>query len=311
MWHLGTKLLHENGPALYREYQLNEELSDQGGLVCGGTMSFILEPFPAPAEAIGLFERLDNALDSGPPVAVITFLESADKQTTNYTRRVIDDAGDPAQQSGMSEQVVEMAHTILRNGGQKLLEPDTDTKIYIEGYSVPPALLLIGAGHVNTCVADLAGRLGYRIHIVDDREEFANRERFPIADSVFVRDYDAGLKDIPVTTNTAVVIATRGHHFDDVALAAAIQTQASYIGLVGSKRKTALIFRKLRKNGVNENQLARVNAPIGLDIGAVSPAELAVSIMAEITMLRRGGTGQSMAMTFNHTDKLNNKQKTC
>ena len=310
MWHLGTKLLKKNGPVVYREYKLNEELSDQGGLVCGGTMSFFLEPFPVPAEELALFERLDNALESGPPVAVITFVESSDKETTNLARMVIDDPGNPAQQTGMSEQLAEMADSILRNGGQKLIEPDKETKIYIEGYNLPPAILLIGAGHVNKCVADLAGRLGYRIHIVDDREEFANSERFPEADSIFVRDYDSGLKDIPVALNTAVVIATRGHHFDDVALAAAIETQASYIGLVGSKRKTALIFENLRKKGVNESQLAAIHAPVGLDIGAVTPEELAISIMAEITMLRRGGTGQSLAMTFNPSEKQYTKQST-
>ena len=150
----------------------------------------------------------------------------------------------------------------------------------------------------------LAILLGYRVYVVEDRAEFANSERFPqAAGTVVVPDYSGGLDQIPINTNTFIVVATRGHWFDDLALEAAVRTPAGYVGLLGSKRKTILIYQRLIKLGIDPERLKCVRAPIGLGIGALTPEELAVSIMSEIIMFRRGGSGGPMRMDGEYFDR--------
>ena len=143
----------------------------------------------------------------------------------------------------------------------------------------------------------LARLLGYRVYVVDDRPQFANKERFPeAADTLVVSDYTSALDQILVNANTFIVVATRGHWFDDLALEAAVRSPAEYVGLLGSKRKTILIYQRLLELGVAPERLRQVHAPVGLAIGALTPEELAVSVMSEIVMYRRGGSGGPMRM---------------
>ena len=170
-----------------------------------------------------------------------------------------------------------------------------DLDVFIDVIVPQATLLLIGAGHVAVPLAEMARMLGFRIVVFDDRAEYANRDRFPQADEVLVDEFGAGLRKLDITQNTWVVIATRSHESDAAALRAVIGSPAAYIGLLGSRRKVSLIFKALREAGVGEEQLARVYAPVGLDLGADTPEEIAVSIMAEMIMVRQGGTGQSLS----------------
>lgn len=171
-----------------------------------------------------------------------------------------------------------------------------DLDVFIDVIVPQATLLLIGAGHVAVPLAEMARMLGFRIVVFDDRAEYANRDRFPQADEVLVDEFGAGLRKLDITQNTWVVIATRSHESDAAALRAVIGSPATYIGLLGSRRKVSLIFKALREAGVGEEQLARVYAPVGLDLGADTPEEIAVSIMAEMVMVRQGGTGQSLSV---------------
>ena len=146
--------------------------------------------------------------------------------------------------------------------------------------------------------------LGYRVFIVDDREEFANPERFPYAERTVVTRYDEWAQHLPINVNTFVVVATRGHRFDDMALESALTTRARYIGLMGSRRKNLMIYQRLLQQGVSLERLKEVHAPIGLDIGGLQPEELAVSIMSEIIMTRRGGQGGPMQMAEWYIDRV-------
>src|SRR5205823_1989461 len=137
----------------------------------------------------------------------------------------------------------------------------------------------------------VAAALGYRITVIDDRDDFANRERFPEANEVIAGDIEEAIDRHATNRNSAIVIVTRGHKYDYQALSASARSKAGYIGLMGSRRKVALIFRQLLRDGVREERLRDIHAPIGLDIGAVSPEEIALSIMADITMDRLGGHG--------------------
>jgi xanthine dehydrogenase accessory factor len=170
-----------------------------------------------------------------------------------------------------------------------------DLDVFIDIVAPQLTLLLIGAGHVAIPLAQLAHLLGFRTVVFDDRAEYANRDYFPQAEEVLVEDFETGLKALDITPGTWVVIATRSHESDAVALRVVVESPAVYIGLLGSRRKVSLIFKVLREAGVGEDQLARVYAPVGLDLGAETPEEIALSIMAEIIMLRQGGKGQPLS----------------
>lgn len=146
-----------------------------------------------------------------------------------------------------------------------------------------PELLVFGGGHVGQAVALIGALTGYRVTVVDDREEFASRQRLPDpAINLVVSDYARASELVSISTNTAVVIVTRGHQYDELCLKNVIGSSASYIGMIGSRKRVLSVFKKLAGEGVSESALKRVHAPIGLSIGARSPQEIGVAIVAEI-----------------------------
>ena len=151
--------------------------------------------------------------------------------------------------------------------------------------------------------------LGMDVYIADDRVDYANFNRFPLAKGVVVSEFSNALNSIPMNKNSYIVIATRGHRQDDSALESAIQTPARYVGLMGSVRKTLLIFKNLISKGYSKQTLEKIYAPIGLNIGAVSPEEIAISIMSEIIMIRRGGTGDPMKMKESLIERIQSQAK--
>ena len=188
-------------------------------------------------------------------------------------------------------------------GKNDYLRFDDGVECYIEAYTTPPTLVLVGGGHVSKAIAPIAKSVGFRIFVFDDREQFANPERFPEADITMVGDYRDGFDKMPLNANSFVVVASRGHQFDDAAVSGALRTPASYVGLLGSKRKTILIFEELIRNGYDPDELRRINAPIGLDIGGRTPEEIALSVMSEIVAFRLGGNGGSMKLQERLLDK--------
>src|SRR5690349_7824393 len=161
-------------------------------------------------------------------------------------------------------------------------------EIFVEPILPPAVLYLFGAGHVAVNVSKVASQAGFEVTVVDDREAYANRERFPEANEVIAEDFATVLPRLQPSESSFIVIVTRGHHDDMRILRWAVQTSARYIGMIGSKRKTIAIFDELRKEGIAANLFQKVHAPIGLDIGAVTPEEIAVSITAELIARRRG-----------------------
>lgn len=160
-------------------------------------------------------------------------------------------------------------------------------EIFIEPVLPTPLLYIFGAGHVGHELSKAATRAGFDVIITDDRETYANRERFPEAAEIIARDFDEGLAGITPTESSYIVIVTRGHRDDMRVLRWAVQTQARYIGMVGSKRKAITVFRELVKEGLKPELFKRVHSPVGLDIGAITPEEIAISIVAELIGIRR------------------------
>jgi len=159
--------------------------------------------------------------------------------------------------------------------------------IFIEPV-LPPALLYVfGAGHVSVNLYSVARKAGFDVTVIDDRAAYANRERFPEAKEVIAEEFDHAMARLTPEASAYIVIVTRGHRDDMRVLRWAVQTRARYIGMIGSKRKTITIFRELVKEGLSAKLFERVHAPVGLDIGAVTPEEIAVAITAELIAVRR------------------------
>lgn len=161
-------------------------------------------------------------------------------------------------------------------------------EVFIEPIEPPPAVYVIGAGHVGFYLAKFAHESGFQVHVVDDRDTFANRTRFPEAAEVVVDEVPAWLAHAALPPSAYVVIVTRGHRHDLDALRAVVQRDLRYVGLIGSKAKVARVYDALVDEGVDPARFARIHAPIGLDLGAVTPQEIAVSIVAELIAVRRG-----------------------
>ena len=172
-------------------------------------------------------------------------------------------------------------------------------EVYIDPIAPAPALYVIGAGHVGWHLARAAAEAGFRIHVIDDREKFANADRFPAAENIEVDDIAAWLDRADLPPTAYVVIVTRGHTHDLDALRALAARDLRYLGLIGSRAKVARVFDALEAEGMPIEYLTRVHAPIGLDIGAITPAEIAVSILAELIAIRHGKDVSSLSMKWN------------
>src|SRR5438309_2221294 len=176
--------------------------------------------------------------------------------------------------------------------------------IFIEPVLPPASLYIFGAGHVALSLYNTAKDAGFDVNVIDDRESYANRERFPNAKEVMAEDFDHAMARLTPNETSYIVIVTRGHHDDMRVLRWAVQTQARYIGMIGSKRKTIAIFRELVKEGIPEQRFERVHAPVGLDIGAITPEEIAVAITAELIAARRRVERPLPHMSWFHSKKV-------
>ena len=162
--------------------------------------------------------------------------------------------------------------------------------IYVEPIVVAPHVYIFGAGHVGLSTYRAARLAGFEVSIVDERPEFANRERFPEAAEIVVADYEAAAARLKPSANAYILIFTPGHQTDMRVLRWAVTTPARYVGMMGSKRKVTGIFHELQKEGIPAERFERVHAPIGLDIGAQPPEEIAISVVAEMIAIRRHST---------------------
>lgn len=276
------RALREGRGAEVVHYALNEPIGSPHGMVCGGAMDFLIETAPAPADEI-LAARTD-----GPPLAVATRLRPAGR------RMILRKGRDPDGTLGDAEldaAAVRKAQELWRDGGTAVAALDDARECYIEVHVPPPLLAAVGGGHIGRAMEPLAKGLGFRFAVIDDRPAFANRDRFVEADEVLVADFAEGLSRLPLREESAVLVATRGHKYDDVALEAALRSRAGYVGLVSSRRKWILIRERLLARGVPSDRVASVHAPVGLDIGARTPEEIALSIVAEVVAWRRGRAG--------------------
>lgn len=176
--------------------------------------------------------------------------------------------------------------------GQNVTQPAAD--VYLEIIYDRPSLLIVGAGHIGVPLTKIGKILGFEVTIIDDRADFANADRLPDADRVIAADMGETLASLPITRNTYIILVTRGHKYDEGALRQVINSDAAYIGMIGSRTRVRTVMGRLIRDGFPKERVDSVYAPIGIDIGAQTPEEIAVSILAEVVKIRRGGSAPSI-----------------
>jgi xanthine dehydrogenase accessory factor len=290
-WEAAKAALASGTPAVL-DFELTEDIALDYGLACGGRERIFVDPGFVPGDLE--FARAMLRAASGENRGVVLTIVEGD----GVGRRIAawEDGTAAGDIGAAGEEAIAIARRLLNEARPRstVVTLSTGATAFADVFAEPPEVIIVGGGHVGRAIATVAHFLGYRIAVIDDRDDFANDERFPEAATVIAGDIEGSIDAYPASRNSAIVIVTRGHKYDYQALAAAARSNAGYVGLMGSRRKVALIYRQLLADGVPEERLRDIHAPIGLDIGAVSPEEIAVSVMAEITMERLGGTGRPM-----------------
>jgi len=248
------------------------------GMICGGRVDLFFEPILAEDHAVvELFEAVAELIENGGSGTLITRMSDGTQALAPDNRMLVKKDG------GVIGSIpgVKLPDQAVR---AHLLEPSgTDAALFLEPIEQNPELLLFGCGHIATFVSPLAKMIGFRVSIFDDRSDFANRERFPEADSIYGMSYAEAFRKIAITESSYIVIVTRGHGGDRDVLDLVLKSGSpAYIGMIGSVQKRDTIYKAMMDNGTSEQVLAGIHSPIGLDIGAQTPAEIAISIIAEI-----------------------------
>jgi xanthine dehydrogenase accessory factor len=253
-----------------------------------------------------VFRAVMKALEDGEAVSLLTVVEASGSTPQRAGAKMLvyadgrsvgtigggyceHDAAGKAREAIRLQQPVLARYDLTREaGGDYGAACGGHMEVFIEPVVAAPPLYVVGAGHVGQHVAHLAREVGFSVHVIDDREEYANAARFPGAAEIAVADIPAWLTQSPIPAGSYAVIVTRGHRHDLDALRVLIRRDLAYVGVIGSRAKVKTLFDALAGEGIEPDRLARVRAPIGLDIGAVTPAEIAVSIAAELIAARHG-----------------------
>ncbi|MBM2811143.1 MAG: hypothetical protein HW416_1902 [Chloroflexi bacterium] len=171
----------------------------------------------------------------------------------------------------------------------------SNVEIFFDVLEPTPQLVIIGAGHIAVPLATYGKILGFEVVVLDDRDKYASVERFPTADRVIAADFGKTLQGFPLTRSSYVVIITRAHTYDEESLRIILDRQWAYLGMIGSRRRVQTVLRILGAEGFDEERLRMIRAPIGLDLASETPEEIALSIMAEVVAVRRGGSGEPLS----------------
>ncbi len=258
-----------------------------------------------------IYEAILEAERTGQPAALATVIRARGSVPRHETSKmlVFADGRIVGTVGGgeLENRTIEEAKQVAREGqarivSHSLVDPSRgdagvcggEVEVFIEPILPPARLLIIGAGHVGRALAHLARWMGYRVIVTDDRADLCTHDFIPDADEFVVGSISEALPKIHIDHQTYVASVTRGYLFDVEAVPILLDTPAPYIGVIGSRRRWTMAIKDLKAKGFTDESLARIHAPIGLEIEAETPEEIAVSIMAEIVMLRRGGTGQPM-----------------
>ncbi len=287
-----------------RAYQLTEELAWNTGLVCGGTMWILAEAGDEALRAGGdsVAEVVASAARGGSPVAFVTRLRREARGFVFHARMLVDASGSARGSIGTPDhdaRATAEALSQMRHGVPRIVALDGEHDLLIEPVTARPQLIIGGGGHVARAIARQARLLDFDVTVLEDRPEFADPARFDGA-TVINEDVPLAIGAFDYGWQSYLVIATRGHKLDADCVLAAVKTRVPYIGLLGSRRKTVLVAEMLREEGIDASRIDAIHAPVGLDLGGHTPAEIALSVLAEITKARYQGSGVELRHRVSH-----------
>jgi xanthine dehydrogenase accessory factor len=277
-------------------FDLNDDVSNEG-MICGGSVDVLLEAITK--VDLTVFQTLLNARNEGEDCVLLRTFDDSGKNVDRFVLSSLQDAVPETIPSRTGIDIGILTDAIRHSFGKEDIRRIKTGRgeIIIHPIRGLQDLIIFGGGHVSKHLAQIATIAGFSTTVIDDREEFANAERFPRALRVLASEYDKAFAKIEVKPSTFIVIVTRGHKSDELVLEKSVRTPARYIGMIGSKRKVIATFKNLIERGVPIVELKKVHAPIGLDIGAVTAEEIAVSIAAEMVRVRRGFDAPSYSIS--------------
>lgn len=294
-------------PAKYNVNMTND-LAEEEGMVCGGIMEVLIDIInPGANEEKELLNSYLSSLEAGEEPVLVT-VTGAPGESGLLGRKLFLTAGGRRHgdlgRKGLNVLAGEWAVEVRSEGKLRKFTVPVDSgqpeiEILLEPAPAPVELLILGGGHIAQPLAAMANILGYRITVVDDRPAFANSARFPGADRVICQDFVQALRGFEISPRTFVVIVTRGHRHDKLCLREVASRPAAYVGMIGSRRRVKALLSELEEEGIPPESLARVYSPIGLDIAAETPEEIAAGILAELINVHRGGRARSLKITSN------------
>jgi xanthine dehydrogenase accessory factor len=297
-------LLDEGRGARLTEIDLTGDFDQQQIGTCGGIMDVFVDIW-MPASDLETVHQLADAAERNRPAALLTLVHSVDLGSVGAKSVV-----DTATEDGRLISALEIPRRAMgqlvartRDGMPALIEisdnggayPVTRVdgerpRLFLDPISGAQRLVIAGAGHIAQPLAALGSTLGFHVTVIDDRASFANRERFPNADQIVVRTFAAAIEALTLDRHCYLVSVTRGHSFDEEVLRTALQhSRGAFIGMIGSRRRVKATLERIAESGVSQELLDQVHAPLGMDIAAETPEEIAVSIIAEIVRERRSG----------------------
>lgn len=276
----GVDVLKSNRPQLLH-FGVADETAWEAGLACGGSIDIFVKPLE-----LEVFPSLRSTLVDEKSAVLVTVVKGSDEVLGREMLVREDGSITGGISDQFNEQVVKLAGETLTQGEAQRAMLNEDVEVFMEVIAPPPTLIAVGGVHITIALVALAKTLGYRTIVVDPRSAFGNESRFPHVDQLIQLWPEDAFQQVPITRSTAIAMLTHDPKLDDPALKIALPSSAFYVGALGSKTTQAKRRQRLLEDGLTEKQLDRLHGPIGIKIGAGTPEEIAISIMAEIVAVR-------------------------
>lgn len=282
---MARELFETGEGAFIREFTMDSTAYADMDMVCGGTVTLLVEYLPATEDNIKIFSKLLEMLGNNQDGFMVSRISDYNIHGFAMQRCIISDRHETGAYL-LSEDIVaglSVKASQMRSPG---IVDMGDEKFFVEPAQFNGSLYILGAGHLGIETANFAHRVGFKVIVMDDRRQFANEQRFPMAQVHVVDAFESCFDKFSIDNKSYIVIMTRGHLYDRNILEQALGTRAGYIGMIGSQSKKKAIYDYLLAQGISQERLDDVHAPIGLSIGAKTPEEIAVSIVAQLIQVR-------------------------
>ena len=277
----------ERNKCMIMEFVMDREIQGGADMACGGDITVLVEPHNPNSDLIALYQNIVGIEKEGKKGFLVSKVSGVSSGEFTTQKLLVLSDGTISGNHPLPRSIVETIHANKFSGLSPVIYRHDLEEFIIEPVFALDTIYIFGAGHVGFYVAEMAHLTGFQTIVIDDREKLTNRVRFPHAGNVFLVDhFDSAFDPLFIDANSYIVIVTRAHLYDQIVLDGALKTSAAYIGMMGSSSKRKTIYNNLEKKGVSKQRFDTVYSPIGLDIHAVTPAEISVSIIGEIIKIR-------------------------